>query len=51
MRGVISSVLGQFICIGSDYFEEVIPYGWLARSSFFAPIDLCGFPKNGYCFY
>ena len=46
-----SSVMGQFIWTGWDYLGEVIPFGWPARSSSFAPIDLCGFPKDGYYFY
>ncbi|NJB83471.1 glycoside hydrolase family 2 TIM barrel-domain containing protein [Wenyingzhuangia aestuarii] len=44
-------IMGQFIWTGWDYLGEVIPYGWPARSSSFAPIDLCGFPKDGYYFY
>ncbi|GAA4230321.1 beta-galactosidase GalB [Postechiella marina] len=45
------NIMGQFIWTGWDYLGEVIPYGWPARSSSFAPIDLCGFPKDGYYFY
>ncbi|WP_298537529.1 glycoside hydrolase family 2 TIM barrel-domain containing protein [uncultured Algibacter sp.] len=44
-------VMGQFIWTGFDYLGEVIPFGWPARSSSFAPIDLCGFPKDGFYFY
>lgn len=44
-------VMGQFIWAGWDYLGETVPYGWPARSSSFAPIDLCGFPKDGYFFY
>ncbi|WP_066631491.1 glycoside hydrolase family 2 TIM barrel-domain containing protein [Labilibacter marinus] len=44
-------VMGLFIWTGWDYLGEVIPFGWPARSSSFAPIDLCGFPKDGYYFY
>ncbi|WP_298369787.1 glycoside hydrolase family 2 TIM barrel-domain containing protein [uncultured Lutibacter sp.] len=44
-------IMGQFIWTGWDYLGEVIPFGWPARSSSFAPIDLCGFPKDGYYFY
>ncbi|MDE5417527.1 DUF4982 domain-containing protein [Labilibaculum sp. DW002] len=44
-------VMGQFIWTGFDYLGEVIPFGWPARSSSFAPLDLCGFPKDGYYFY
>jgi len=45
------NIMGQFIWTGFDYLGEVIPYGWPARSSSFAPIDLCGFKKDGYYFY
>lgn len=44
-------VMGLFIWTGWDYLGEVIPFGWPARSSSFAPIDLAGFPKDGYFFY
>ncbi|WP_282036592.1 sugar-binding domain-containing protein [Saccharicrinis aurantiacus] len=44
-------MMGMFIWTGWDYLGEVIPFGWPARSSSFAPIDLCGFPKDGYFFY
>lgn len=44
-------MMGMFIWTGFDYLGEVTPYGWPARSSSFAPIDLCGFPKVGYYFY
>ncbi len=44
-------VMGQFIWAGWDYLGETVPFGWPARSSSFAPIDLCGFPKDGYYFY
>ncbi|MGQ1910337.1 glycoside hydrolase family 2 TIM barrel-domain containing protein [Marinifilum sp. RC60d5] len=46
-----SNIMGQFIWTGFDYLGEVIPFGWPARSSSFAPIDLCGFPKDGFFFY
>jgi len=46
-----SYVIGQFIWTGFDYQGEVIPYGYPARSSSFAPIDLVGNPKDGYYFY
>lgn len=46
-----SNVMGQFIWAGWDYLGETVPFGWPARSSSFAPIDLCGFPKDGYYFY
>ena len=44
-------VMGMFIWTGWDYIGETIPFGWPARSSSFAPIDLAGFPKDGYYFY
>ncbi|WP_245987111.1 sugar-binding domain-containing protein [Maribacter vaceletii] len=44
-------LMGMFIWTGWDYLGEVIPFGWPARSSSFAPIDLAGFPKDGYYFY
>ncbi len=44
-------IMGTFIWTGWDYLGEVIPFGWPARSSSFAPIDLAGFPKDGYYFY
>lgn len=44
-------IMGQFIWTGFDYLGEVTPFGWPARSSSFAPIDLCGFPKDGYYIY
>jgi beta-galactosidase len=44
-------VMGIFIWTGWDYLGETIPFGWPARSSTFAPIDLAGFPKDGYYFY
>ncbi|WP_243739344.1 sugar-binding domain-containing protein [Flavicella sediminum] len=44
-------LMGLFIWTGWDYLGEVIPFGWPARSSSFAPIDLAGFPKDGFYFY
>ncbi|MFI3280703.1 MAG: glycoside hydrolase family 2 TIM barrel-domain containing protein [Rikenellaceae bacterium] len=44
-------VMGMFIWTGFDYLGEVTPFDWPARSSSFAPIDLCGFPKDGYYIY
>ena len=44
-------VMGLFIWAGWDYLGETVPFGWPARSSSFAPIDLCGFPKDSYYFY
>ncbi len=56
--------LGEFIWTGFDYLGEPTPYGgrdnstngywnddWPARSSYFAPVDLCGFPKDRYYLY
>ncbi len=45
------NIMGQFIWTGFDYLGEVIPFGWPARSSSFAPIDLSGFKKDGFYFY
>lgn len=44
-------IMGMFVWTGFDYLGEVTPFGWPARSSSFAPIDLCGFPKDGYYIY
>lgn len=57
-------LLGEFIWTGFDYFGEPTPYGgrdnstdgywnadWPSRSSYFAPVDLCGFPKDRYYLY
>ncbi len=44
-------IMGMFIWTGFDYLGEVTPFDWPARSSSFAPIDLCGFPKDGYYIY
>ncbi len=56
--------LGEFIWTGFDYLGEPTPFGgrdnstngywnddWPARSSYFAPVDLCGFPKDRYYLY
>ena len=56
--------LGEFIWTGFDYLGEPTPYGgrdnstngywnddWPSRSSYFAPVDLCGFPKDRYYLY
>ncbi|TYA74638.1 glycoside hydrolase family 2 TIM barrel-domain containing protein [Seonamhaeicola marinus] len=45
------NIMGMFIWTGWDYLGEVIPFGWPARSSCFAPIDLAGFKKDGFYFY
>ena len=57
-------LLGEFIWTGFDYLGEPTPYGgrdnstngywnddWPSRSSYFAPVDLCGFPKDRYYLY
>ncbi len=56
--------LGEFIWTGFDYIGEPTPYAgkdnstngrwtldWPSRSSYFAPVDLCGFPKDRYFLY
>ncbi len=56
--------LGEFIWTGFDYLGEPTPYAgrdnhthgywnddWPSRSSYFAPVDLCGFPKDRYYLY
>ncbi|QCX40327.1 glycoside hydrolase family 2 protein [Aureibaculum algae] len=56
--------LGEFIWTGFDYLGEPTPYGgrdnstnghwnddWPSRSSYFAPVDLAGFPKDRYYLY
>ncbi|NJB81785.1 beta-galactosidase GalB [Wenyingzhuangia aestuarii] len=56
--------LGEFIWTGFDYLGEPTPYGgrdnstngywnddWPSRSAYFAPVDLCGFPKDRYYLY
>ncbi|WP_343330790.1 beta-galactosidase GalB [Polaribacter staleyi] len=56
--------LGEFIWTGFDYLGEPTPYGgrdnstngywngdWPSRSSYFAPVDLCGFPKDRFYLY
>ncbi|KAA1244767.1 beta-galactosidase GalB [Aquimarina sp. RZ0] len=56
--------LGEFIWTGFDYLGEPTPYGgrdnstdgywnddWPSKSSYFAPVDLCGFPKDRYYLY
>jgi len=58
------SSLGEFIWTGFDYLGEPTPYGgrdnstngywnddWPSRSSYFAPVDMCGFPKDRYYLY
>ncbi|WP_066630840.1 beta-galactosidase GalB [Labilibacter marinus] len=56
--------LGEFMWTGFDYLGEPTPYGgrdnsthgywndnWPSHSSYFAPVDLCGFPKDRYYLY
>ncbi len=56
--------LGEFIWTGFDYLGEPTPYAgrdnstngawnqdWPSRSSYFAPVDLAGFPKDRYFLY
>ncbi len=56
--------LGEFIWTGFDYLGEPTPYGgrdnstngywnadWPSHASYFAPVDLCGFPKDRYYLY
>lgn len=56
--------LGEFIWTGFDYLGEPTPYGgrdnsthgywnddWPSHSSYFAPVDLCGFPKDRFYLY
>lgn len=58
------NVLGEFIWTGFDYLGEPTPYGgrdnstngywnadWPSRSSYFAPVDLSGFPKDRFYLY
>lgn len=58
------AALGEFIWTGIDYLGEPTPYGgrdnsthgywnddWPSHSSYFAPVDLCGFPKDRYYLY
>lgn len=57
-------LLGEFIWTGFDYLGEPTPYGgrdnstngywnddWPSHSSYFAPVDLCGFPKDRFYLY
>lgn len=41
-------VIGDFMWTGIDYLGEA---WWPGISRSFAPLDLCGFPKDGYYFY
>jgi beta-galactosidase len=44
-------VMGMFIWTGTDHLGEVNPHPWPARAAFCGPVDLCGFPKDGFYFY
>ncbi|KAF2250550.1 glycoside hydrolase family 2 protein [Trematosphaeria pertusa] len=43
-------VAGEFVWSGFDYLGEPTPY-YDARSSYFGPIDLAGFPKDRFYLY
>ncbi|MDO6761247.1 glycoside hydrolase family 2 TIM barrel-domain containing protein [Tamlana sp. 2_MG-2023] len=56
--------LGEFIWTGFDYLGEPTPFGgqdnstngywnddWPSHASYFAPVDLCGFPKDRFYLY
>ncbi|KAF2640827.1 glycoside hydrolase [Massarina eburnea CBS 473.64] len=43
-------VAGEFVWSGFDYLGEPTPY-YTARSSYFGPIDLAGFPKDRFYLY
>ncbi|MBD0401451.1 glycoside hydrolase family 2 TIM barrel-domain containing protein [Flammeovirga sp. EKP202] len=58
------SILGEFMWTGFDYLGEPTPYGgrdnstngywnddWPNKSSFFGPVDLCGFKKDRFYLY
>lgn len=46
-------VLGEFVWTGFDYLGEPFPYDgdFIAKSSYFGIVDLCGFPKDRYYLY
>ncbi|SFF68053.1 beta-galactosidase [Salegentibacter agarivorans] len=57
-------LLGEFMWTGFDYLGEPTPFGgrdnstngywnddWPSRSSYFAPVDLAGFPKDRFYLY
>ncbi|MBN2068379.1 MAG: DUF4982 domain-containing protein [Opitutales bacterium] len=46
-----SFVQGEFVWAGIDYLGEPTPYDAQSRSSYFGPVDLCGFPKDRYYLY
>lgn len=56
--------LGEFMWTGFDYLGEPTPYSgrdnetqgywnadWPSHTSYFAPVDVCGFPKDRYYLY
>lgn len=45
------SVAGLFIWTGMDYLGEPTPHLWPSRSSYFAPVDTCGFKKDSFYYY
>ncbi len=60
----VNKSLGEFMWTGFDYLGEPTPYGgrdnsthgywnddWPSHSSYFAPVDLCGFPKDRFYLY
>ncbi len=64
VQGANTFSLGEFIWTGFDYLGEPTPYAgrdnhthgywnddWPSRSAYFAPVDLCGFPKDRYYLY
>ncbi len=42
---------GLFLWTGIDYLGEPTPQSWPSRSSYFAPVDMCGFPKDAFYLY
>lgn len=44
-------VCGMFIWTGIDYLGEPTPHLWPSRSSYFAPVDTCGFKKDSFYYY
>ena len=47
-------VLGEFVWTGFDYLGEPFPYDggdYIAKSSYFGAVDLCGFPKDRFYLY
>lgn len=45
------AVMGEFVWTGFDYLSEPTPYDYVARSSYYGIVDLCGFPKDRYYLY